>query len=233
MPSTYSGNLAIELIGTGEQAGTWGATTNTNLGTALEQAIVSSASVTFISGGNTAIALTQTNAFQAARSYRLTVGGASTNTQYLWVPAISKQYVITNSLSNAVIISNGSNGAATGTTVTVPANRSMVVYNDGTNIVEPFTYFNDLSAANVTVTNTINAATVNLTNALGVASGGTGRATLTANNVVLGNGTTAVNFVAPGTSGNVLTSNGTTWVSQASTGVSTGKAIAMAIIFGF
>ena len=56
---------------------------------------------------------------------------------------------------------------------------------------------------------------------------------LTANNVVLGNGTTAVNFVAPGTSGNVLTSNGTTWVSQAATGVTTGKSIAMAMIFGF
>jgi hypothetical protein len=50
---------------------------------------------------------------------------------------------------------------------------------------------------------------------LAVADGGTGRSSLTSNNVVLGNGTNAVNFVAPGTSGNVLTSNGTTWASQA------------------
>jgi hypothetical protein len=50
---------------------------------------------------------------------------------------------------------------------------------------------------------------------LGVASGGTGAATLTANNVLLGNGTSAVQVVAPGTSGNVLTSNGTTWSSTA------------------
>jgi hypothetical protein len=48
---------------------------------------------------------------------------------------------------------------------------------------------------------------------LGVASGGTGASTLTANNVILGNGTSAVQLVAPGTSGNVLTSNGTTWTS--------------------
>lgn len=48
-----------------------------------------------------------------------------------------------------------------------------------------------------------------------VANGGTGRTTLTANNVVLGNGASAVNFVAPGTNGNVLTSNGTTWTSAA------------------
>jgi hypothetical protein len=47
-----------------------------------------------------------------------------------------------------------------------------------------------------------------------VAQGGTGAATLTANNVLLGNGTSAVQAVAPGTSGNVLTSNGTTWQSS-------------------
>jgi hypothetical protein len=50
---------------------------------------------------------------------------------------------------------------------------------------------------------------------LSVASGGTGLSTLTANNVILGNGTSSPTFVAPGTSGNVLTSNGTTWTSTA------------------
>ena len=50
---------------------------------------------------------------------------------------------------------------------------------------------------------------------LPVANGGTGATTLTANNVLLGNGTSAVQVVAPGTSGNVLTSNGTTWSSTA------------------
>ena len=48
---------------------------------------------------------------------------------------------------------------------------------------------------------------------VGVASGGTGLGTLTANNVILGNGTSAPTFVAPSTAGNVLSSNGTTWVS--------------------
>jgi hypothetical protein len=54
-----------------------------------------------------------------------------------------------------------------------------------------------------------------LTTPLSVAQGGTGAATLTANNVILGNGTSAVAFVAPGTNGNLLTSNGTTWTSAA------------------
>jgi len=52
------------------------------------------------------------------------------------------------------------------------------------------------------------------TGTLGVASGGTGLGTLTANNVILGNGTSTPSFVAPGTSGNLLTSNGTTWQSS-------------------
>jgi hypothetical protein len=54
-----------------------------------------------------------------------------------------------------------------------------------------------------------------VTGTLPVANGGTGAATLAANNVLLGNGTSAVQVVAPGTSGNVLTSNGTTWTSAA------------------
>jgi hypothetical protein len=53
----------------------------------------------------------------------------------------------------------------------------------------------------------------NVTGTVAVANGGTGLATLTANNVILGNGTSAPSFVAPSTTGNVLTSNGTTWTS--------------------
>lgn len=57
--------------------------------------------------------------------------------------------------------------------------------------------------------------TTGVTGTLPVANGGTGLATLTANNVMLGNGTSTPSFVAPSTSGNVLTSNGTTWTSVA------------------
>jgi len=59
-----------------------------------------------------------------------------------------------------------------------------------------------------------------LTNAVPVTNGGTGSATLTANNVLLGNGTSTLQAVAPGTAGNVLTSNGTTWASTTPPGVS-------------
>lgn len=57
-----------------------------------------------------------------------------------------------------------------------------------------------------------------VTGVLSVDKGGTGAATLTTNNLLLGNGTGTVQFVAPGASGNVLTSNGTTWVSQQAAG---------------
>lgn len=221
MASTYSA-LKIELIGTGDQAGTWGATTNTNLGTALEEAITGSANVTFASS-NVAIALTDTNAAQTARNLRLNLVGTISGTQTLFIPAIEKQYLVTNNLSSSVVISNGSNATPTGTTVTIPAGKSMGVFNDGINVAETRNYITEFSASNAT-----------FTNALAVASGGSGRANLTANSVLIGNNTSAVNFVAPGASGNVLTSNGTTWVSQAqSAGVTTGKAIAMAMIFGF
>jgi hypothetical protein len=216
MASTYSGNLAIELIGTGDQAGTWGATTNTNLGTALEQAITSTASVSFVNGGNSAIALTQTNAFQAARSYRLNLTGSMTAPQYLWVPLINKQYVINNGLSNSVIISNGSNGAATGSAVTIPAGRSMVVYNDSTNIVEVLNYVSNLSVGSATVSNvvvtgnatifgTASISNLALTTALPISSGGTGATVAAAANANL-NGFT-----------NVATSGGTTTLSNTST----------------
>lgn len=65
--------------------------------------------------------------------------------------------------------------------------------------------------------------TTNVTGTLPITNGGTGLATLTANNVMLGNGTSTPSFVAPSTSGNVLTSNGTTWTSAASTGFGVGQ----------
>jgi hypothetical protein len=70
-----------------------------------------------------------------------------------------------------------------------------------------------VSAGSAAVTGAVSAGSASFTTPLGVASGGTGAATLTANNVLLGNGTSAPLTVAPGTTGNVLTSDGTTWTS--------------------
>jgi len=77
------------------------------------------------------------------------------------------------------------------------------------------------AGAAVTGTMSVSGATTltgGLNTPLAVTSGGTGLGTLTANNVILGAGTSSPTFVAPSTSGNVLTSNGTTWTSAASSG---------------
>jgi hypothetical protein len=77
-----------------------------------------------------------------------------------------------------------------------------------------------ISGASNTLTNV--SLTTAVTGTLPVANGGTGATTLTANNVILGNGTSAVQVVAPSTAGNVLTSNGTTWTSAAVNAFATG-----------
>jgi hypothetical protein len=152
MPSTYS-PLKIELPATGEQSGTWGNTTNTNLGTALEEAIVGSANVTFASA-NVTLTLTDTNASQAARNLRLNLTGVTGgSTRTLTVPAIEKIYLVSNNCADSVTVGN-----ATGATVTVPAGTNMFVYNDGTDILNAITYFTSVSAA------TVNATTVDTTN---------------------------------------------------------------------
>lgn len=133
MPSTYS-SLKIELIGTGEQSGTWGSTTNVNLGTAIEEAITGSADVTFASGPVT-LTLTDTNGTQAARNLRLNLTGTSGGAQNLIVPAIEKFYLINNGCADAITVKN-----STGTGVAVPAGRAMLVFNNGTNVVEALTY---------------------------------------------------------------------------------------------
>jgi hypothetical protein len=132
MASTYS-NLKIELIGTGDQSGTWGVTTNTNLGTAIEEAITGSADVTFASADVT-LTLTNTNTAQTARNLRLNLVGTVGAAQNLIVPAIEKQYIINNTLGFDITVKN-----STGTGVAVPAGKSMIVFNTGSNVVEVVT----------------------------------------------------------------------------------------------
>ena len=225
MPSTYS-DLKIELIATGEQSGTWGTTTNTNLGTALEEAITGSADVSFSSGAVT-LTLTNTNATQAARNLRLNLTGTSGGAQNLIVPAIEKLYLINNGVADTITVKNSS-----GTGIAVPAGKSMFVYNNGTNVVDAVTHLTSLTLGSALPvasggTGATSLAglidqTTDITGVTPVANGGTGASTLTANNVVVGNGTSAVGFVAPGTSGNVLTSNGSAWTSAAAAAFDSG-----------
>jgi len=164
MSSTYS-PLKIELMGTGDQSGTWGTTTNTNLGTAIEEAITGSADVAF-SSADVTLTLSNTNTSQTARNLRLNLTGTVAAPQNLIVPAIEKQYIINNGLTFAITVKNSS-----GTGVAVPAGKSTIVFNTGSNVVEAANYFlgTASSGANSDITSLSG-----LTTPLSVAQGGTG-----------------------------------------------------------
>lgn len=210
MASTYSTNLKIELIGTGDQVGDWGVTTNDNLGTALEEAIVGYGAVQFTNDANLTLTLSDSNASQLARNLFLYVTStvSLSATRDLIVPTIEKTYVVQNATSGSQSIRVKT---AAGTGITIPSGRRVILYVDGTNVIEQMDYVTALTVG-----------TLNISNVLPVTSGGTGLATLTANNVILGAGTSTPTFVAPGAAGNVLTSNGTTWTASTSHSFVTG-----------
>jgi hypothetical protein len=153
MASTYS-DLKIELIGTGDQSGIWGTTTNTNLGTALSEAITGSATVDFASAADVTITLTDSNATQTARNLRLNITESSTGVGYVGNLIlgtncqIEKLYLVNNAGTGAKTIKN-----TTGTGITVPAGKTMFVFNNGTNVVDALSYFSGTvvsSAATIT-----------------------------------------------------------------------------------
>jgi len=140
MSSTYSQNLALELIGTGDQAGNWGATTNVNLGTLLEQAISGYVNVTVSAD----VTLTMTNgADSTARNMFLQLNGTGGFT--LNVPSNRKLYFIFNNTAASVTVK------VTGMTgVAVPAGQKMILISNGTDIIKATSY--------VTATDTVAAA---------------------------------------------------------------------------
>ncbi len=160
MASTYSTNLKLQLMATGENSTTWGATTNVNLGTALEEATVGSATVTF-SSANVTLTLTDVNTSQAARNLRLNLTGTTGGARDLIVPALNKVFIVSNGCADAVTVKN-----ATGTGIAVPAGKTLWVYNDGTNVVDVITHLTSLTLAS----------------ALPTSSGGTGLTTFTGAN---------------------------------------------------
>ena len=147
MASTYT-DLKVELIGTGEQSGSWGTTTNTNLGTALEEAIVGTVDVTF-SSGTVTLTLTNSNATQSARHLRLNLTGTSGGAQNLVVPAIQKNYLVNNGTADTITVKTPS-----GSGIGVPSGKTMWVYNNGSNVVDAVTAVTSLqSDGGVTVDN--------------------------------------------------------------------------------
>lgn len=132
MPSTFSPNLRIELIGAGEQAGTWGTTTNTNLGTLIEDAISGYVSVAVASANQ---ALTANNgAADQARNAVINLTTSTSANFAVYAPPEPKQYTIKNASAYTATIYNSTalgNTTAAGLGVAIPAGRTISVWSDG------------------------------------------------------------------------------------------------------
>jgi hypothetical protein len=207
MASTYSTNLKIELIGTGEQAGTWGTTTNTNLGTALEQAVVGKADVT-MSSTTITLTLTNANTAQNARAIYLNLTGSPGGAAVLEVPAIQKPYIVKNGSDQQVTIKvSGQTGVA------IPTGKTALVYNNGTDVVTAVDFIPEIATTTV---DTTNIEVTNIKAKDGTASitlaDSTGVASFTANPVMSGgtaNGVAFLNGSNVLTAGSALSFNGT------------------------
>jgi hypothetical protein len=200
MASTYS-SLKIQLMGTGENSGTWGNITNVNLGTAIEEAITGSADVTFASGTVT-LTLTDANSSQAARNLRLNLTGTSGGAQDLIVPAIEKVYIVNNGCADTITVKN-----TTGTGIAVPAGKTMYVYNNGTNVVDAVTHLSSLTLGTPLANNQTTASASNGASTIVArdASGNFAANTVTAN--LTGTATNATNAVTATNATNLITAN--------------------------
>ncbi len=197
MSSTYSNSLRVELVGSGDQAGTWGTTTNNNLAYIFDTAIagintvtVTSANqaLTYINGPTSTAALNQS-------IYAILKFDSAAAASAIYAPPVSKQYIIWNNSSFTITIYNSSvigNTTAAGTGVAIAAGGKVMVWSDGTN-------FYDVQ-------------TQSLAGILLGANGGTGIAN-TGKTITLGG-----NLVTSGAFATTLTSTNTTAVTLPTTG---------------
>ena len=186
--STYSSSLRVELITSGDQAGTWGNTTNDNFAYVFDAAIagyqtvsVTSASQAFTYNNGPVSTASLNQSVYAMLRLTTTTGAAFS----VYAPPVSKQYIIWNNSGYAATIYNSTvigNTTAAGTGVTIADGDRVLVWSNGTNFYE--------------------IKTSNITGTVAIANGGTGQTTANA----------AFNALAPsqtGNNGRYLKSDGT------------------------
>lgn len=153
MPSTYSTNLKIQLIATGEESGFWGTITNTNLGTLLEQAVSGYVTQAVATGTDTTITIPDGATGVARNMYLELTGTGGTNTN-LFVPANKKLYFIFNNTSSGQVTVK----VAGQTGVSVPNGKKMLLVSNGTDIVNATNYIASLSSDNLSLSGTLSVA---------------------------------------------------------------------------
>ena len=148
MALSYSTNLALTIIPTGEEAGTWGTLTNTNIGTLLEQAISGYESQAITDGADTVITIPD-GATGVARNMYIVMTGTLSAARNLIVPAKRKLYFVHNSTTNGYAVTVKVTGQ---TGVSVPNGAKMLLVCNGTDVVEAVTYFRSFSTASINST---------------------------------------------------------------------------------
>ena len=224
MASTYTVNSGIELIANGEQSGTWGDTTNVNL--QIIDRLTNGVGDISLSG--TTHTLTTVDGSLSDGQYKVLVFGGSpsgTNTVTVSPNDQEKLFFVKNNSGQSVIISQGS-----GANVTVPNGESAVIYCDGAG--------SGAAVVNLSATFDLTTFLESANNLSDVADAATARGNLAAAPLASPTftGTVTIGGVtyptSDGTIGQALVTNGSGTISFGSAGISTGKAIAMAIVFG-
>lgn len=199
--STYSPSLRIELIPNGEQSGTWGTTTNLNLGTLIEDGITGYVDViaAAISPGVLKYPLTTNNgAVDEARNaiVSLAVDGTISAAYEVYIPPVPKTYIMRNTAAYSVTIyvsTVDGNVTPKGTGLTIPAGKTIQIWTDGTDL---------FSSTDYVVGN------LEVSGALAV----TGNTAVTGNIAVTGTTTLGTDLIlngSSGTAGQVVVSQGT------------------------
>ena len=174
MASTYTTSLKIQQIGSGEQAGVWGSSTNTNW-TLIEQAV---AGVQTINMSNANYTLSNLNGtLDEARNAVLVITGTNSGVYQVVAPLVAKTYIVSNQTSGGYGITIG---GTTGAVVSIPNGITASVYCDGVNFYSALTGLlgNQTIGGNLTVTGTISSTTITAsTQFTGPGTGLTGTAT--------------------------------------------------------
>ena len=146
MASTFSTSLKLELIGNGDQSGTWGTTTNNNLGTLLEQAITGVQSIVMVNADYT---LTNYNGISdEARNAVLVVTGTNSAVRNIVAPSVNKTYIVNNSTTGGYAVNIKTSG---GTGIQIPNGSIYLVYCDGTEFYAISKAFSSSNVANTLV----------------------------------------------------------------------------------
>lgn len=216
MPSTYTPSLRLTLPATGELSGIWGGTVNTGVTTLTDAAIAGYITVAMT---DTDYTLTSVNgATDQARYMMVNMTGTLTAARNVICPAASKVYIFKNSTTGGFAITLKT---PSGTGISIPNGRAMLLICDGTNVTDAITNFNALTLTSPTLTtpvlgtpssgtltNCTGYASANLSGAVPATLGGTGQTVYTVGDVVYASTTTALSKLSAGTNKYALVSNG-------------------------